>query len=88
MTRRDLNTAAWQRTRRAFLNQWVARHGMTCAGYKRPPHKAQRLLADHVHPHSLDQGLQALCWSCNTAKGNKPPRPKPQNRSEIYREGR
>jgi hypothetical protein len=86
MTRAELNTARWQRTRRSFIASWVARHGRVCAGWQRPPHNAWPLEADHVEPRSLAAGLQALCKSCNSSKQAKRPGPKPEpaSRAEIW----
>ena len=47
-------------------------YGNVCSGYKRQPHYATDLTADHINPTS--QGgdefgqLQVLCRSCNSSK--------------------
>lgn len=68
---------AWQeRKRRAeFLAAWIAERGPLCLGYSRPPHyvSERELTADHVTPRQYggESGpLQALCLSCNVARGN------------------
>ncbi len=86
MTRPELSTAPWQRTRKAFVAQWVARHGRLSAGWRRPPHPAWPLEVDHIEPRSFARGLQCLCGPCNAAKGDWRPKPKPKSRAEIHQE--
>jgi hypothetical protein len=88
VTRADLNSSAWRRTRRRFLERWVAMHGRVCAGWQRPPHFAWPLQVDHVEPRSLARGLQALCPECNNHKQDTRPKPKPRTRAEIHEETR
>jgi hypothetical protein len=90
MTRAELNTARWQRTRRSFIAQWIVRYGRTCAGWQRPPHPAWPLEADDIQPRSLAGGLQALCKPCNSSKQAKRPgqKPKPTTRAAIHEERR
>ncbi|WP_265561027.1 HNH endonuclease [Streptomyces hygroscopicus] len=74
-------------TERGYGSQWrrlaaaaVARHralyGDWCPGWRRDPHPAQDLTADHVQPLvrdgvSVEGNVQVLCRSCNAAKGNR-----------------
>ena len=75
-------TYRWQKLARSFRQEWVQRHGWTCAGYRRgphpvpPPRRGERspLHVDHVT--ALARGgaafdrrnLQCLCASCNGRK--------------------
>lgn len=63
-----------ERVRRAAV---VAEHratqGDVCPGWRRLPHPAQDLTADHPHAVGAggheQQSLTVLCRSCNSAKG-------------------
>lgn len=54
------------------VRAWVQRNGWTCPGWKRDPHPAKDLTADHVDPLALggpqSGELEVLCKSCNSAK--------------------
>ncbi|NWO17425.1 MAG: hypothetical protein HLX46_11490 [Corynebacterium sp.] len=63
-----------QRRRRAeAVRQWRAQHGDWCPGYKREPHAATDLTAEHIAPvaDTLTSGgvLTVLCRSCNSRHG-------------------
>lgn len=63
-----------QRRRRAnAVRQWRAQHGNWCPGYKREPHTATDLTAEHIAPvaDTLTSGgvLTVLCRSCNSRHG-------------------
>lgn len=61
----------WPRLSRQAIAQHRAIHGDWCPGWRRPPHPATDLTADHTQPRSLDAGLRVLCRSCNSARGNR-----------------
>ena len=61
------------RMRRA-VQDWIARKGPLCMGYKRRAHWSRDLSADHILP--ISQGgeggpLRVLCESCNKRRGGE-----------------
>jgi 5-methylcytosine-specific restriction protein A len=65
-----------ERVRRAqAVAAWRAQHGDICPGYRRAPHPATDLTADHPVARSLggaeDQALAILCARCNASKGGR-----------------
>lgn len=71
-TKRTRDWREYNRRRKAVAD-WRARHGNICPGYRRPPHPATDLTAEHINPvaDNLDgQGkLSVLCRSCNSRHG-------------------
>lgn len=71
-TKRTRDWAEYNR-RRKTVTQWRAAHGNICPGYKRPPHPATDLTAEHITPVAdiLDgnSALSVLCRSCNSRHG-------------------
>lgn len=63
-------TKSEQARRAEVVSAWRAHHGNTCPGYKRQPHHATDLTAQHSHAltlgGALDQALTVLCRSCNS----------------------
>lgn len=61
------------------VRAWVQRNGWVCPGWRREPHPAQDLTADHVDPLGLggpQSGVLAvLCKPCNSAKKDQLPPP-------------
>ena len=81
MTRPALHNHWGERQRRAaVVKAWRAEHGDLCPGYRRPPHQASDLCADHILPVGMggaeDGPLGVLCRSCNSSKrdGRRPQR--------------
>lgn len=68
-TKRAL-THAERRRRATVVANWRATHGDWCPGYRRPPHEAHDLTAEHDTPVA-DGGthLTVLCRSCNSRHG-------------------
>ena len=68
-------TAAERRRRAAAVAEHRARHGDWCPGWRRAPHEATDLTADHVQSIASggrpDGPLSVLCRACNSAKGAK-----------------
>ncbi|MFI5504476.1 hypothetical protein ACFLIN_03815 [Corynebacterium kutscheri] len=67
------HTYAEKMRRRAVVRAWRNVHGNYCPGYKRSPHEATDLTAEHVDPVA-DTGdastvLTVLCRSCNSRHG-------------------
>lgn len=66
-------TAAEQARRAEVVRAWRATHGDVCPGWRRPPHPAADLTADHPDPvgrgGSEAQPLGVLCRTCNGRKG-------------------
>ena len=57
---------------RAAVAAWVAQNGWVCPGWRRRPHPARDLTADHIVPYSQGgRRLRVLCRSCNSRKGPK-----------------
>lgn len=71
--RRPGYTAAETRRRAQTVQAHIATHGYTCPGWKRPPHPATDLTADHITPIAAggpENGpLTVLCRTCNASKG-------------------
>lgn len=74
---------AERKRRRLLREEHVARHGLVCPGYARPPHRVasiRELSADHITPTSMggpmDGPLRVLCARCNAGRGgaNRIPR--------------
>lgn len=59
--------------RRQVVASWRHRFGDVCPGYKRPPHSASDLTAQHWEAlavgGSSTQNLGVLCRGCNSAHG-------------------
>lgn len=59
--------------RRRAVAAWRATHGDVCPGYRRPPHPAWDLTAQHAHALAdggdPGQPLVVLCRSCNSRHG-------------------
>ena len=73
-----------RRQRKRLVDAWVAAHGYTCPGWKRPAHDAMDLTADHIVPQSEGGAfgeMQVLCRSCNSSRGAKGP---PVARVELW----
>lgn len=66
-------TWAERRRRSARVREHKATSGAWCPGYKRAPHRADDLTAEHVHAvadgGSPDGVLEVLCRSCNSRHG-------------------
>lgn len=66
-------TYAERKRRAAVIAAWRSAHGDLCPGYKRPPHPANNLTAEHLTPvgDGGDQSgpLSVLCRSCNSRGG-------------------
>jgi 5-methylcytosine-specific restriction protein A len=63
----------WACTARQAVANHRAQHGDWCPGWKRPPHRASDLTADHATPKALGgtddpDNVQVLCRSCNSRK--------------------
>lgn len=71
-TKRTRDWADYNRRRRA-VSEWRARYGNVCPGYKRPPHPANDLTAEHVHAVAetgdASGRLTVLCRACNSRHG-------------------
>jgi hypothetical protein len=66
----------WPAFARAVLDAWTSERGPLCMGWQRDPHMVTRrdLCLDHLEARSFsrDPGdYQALCRSCNGAKGDR-----------------
>lgn len=75
-TRRQphLQNAAWRKLSRETISSHVAKYGLVCPGYGVPQHGVKSradLTTDHVEARSLAGGVQVLCRSCNSRKGNR-----------------
>lgn len=59
-----------QRKRAQVVAAWRKRYGNTCPGYRRQPHHATDLTAQHPHALTLggsnEQPLTVLCRACNS----------------------
>ena len=70
------NDTTERRRRSQLKRQWIAQHGLTCAGWQRPPHAVQdaaHLTAAHDIP-ARDGGTEIvafLCPSCNSRMGTQ-----------------
>ena len=64
----------WRKLRKQVIEVWVAEHGWTCPGWRKPPHPSRRLQVDHIKPlvaggDAFDRAnLRPLCPSCNARK--------------------
>ncbi|MFC3504822.1 HNH endonuclease [Micromonospora krabiensis] len=71
--RRPRPTHAEDKRRAAAVAAHRREHGDWCPGWRRDPHEASDLTADHVDAVAAggaESGdLQVLCRSCNSAKG-------------------
>ncbi|KAA9227045.1 hypothetical protein F6I42_03470 [Corynebacterium amycolatum] len=71
-TKRTRDWAEYNRRRRV-VTEWRAKHGDLCPGYKRTPHPASDLTAEHVHAVAeTGDGrgrLTVLCRACNSRHG-------------------
>jgi 5-methylcytosine-specific restriction protein A len=69
-----ISTAETQR-RAETVAAWRAVHGDRCPGWRRPPHAASDLTADHVDAVGAggreDGPLSVLCRSCNGRKADR-----------------
>lgn len=67
----------WRRIRKRVIARHRKRHGWLCPGWRREPHLAARLSADHIVPVSRggapfdERNVQVLCVDCNRAKGDQ-----------------
>lgn len=70
-TKRDEPSS--REARRQTVAAWRAAHGDVCPGYRRPPHPARDLTAQHAHALAdggdPGQPLVVLCRSCNSRHG-------------------
>ena len=68
-----------QQRRAQAVRAWVREHGSTCPGWRREPHPADDLVADHVDPIGAGGdprgALAVLCRSCNARKRTWGPTP-------------
>lgn len=62
--------------RRKFVEDWIARNGYVCPGYKRPPHASRDLTVEHTRPVADSASYTpntsdwtVLCRSCNSRHG-------------------
>jgi 5-methylcytosine-specific restriction protein A len=62
----------WAKLAREAVAAHRATHGDWCPGWRRPPHPATDLTADHIDPRSLAAGIRILCRGCNSRRGNTP----------------
>ena len=60
----------WPAISKKVKQEWRAKHGNVCPGYKKPPHEAIDLEVDHIDPEGTNEraNLTILCGSCNKAK--------------------
>lgn len=74
----ELDLPTSRAARGAAVAAWVEEHGWVCPGWRRKPHPAKDLTADHrvsrakggrTEPGNLD----VLCRSCNGRKGAQDP---------------
>ena len=70
-TKRDEPSS--REARRQTVAAWRVTHGDVCPGYRRPPHPARDLTAQHAHALAdggdPGQPLAVLCRSCNSRHG-------------------